>query len=109
MDEHDILTRFLRPLAAGFRPARGLLDDTAVLNEAGPVAISTDTLVEGVHFPGDILPPDDIARRALRVNLSDLAAAGAEPYCYFLSLQLPPPISPGWLYPSTPWVAPPPS
>ena len=97
MDEHDILTRFLRPLAAGFRPARGLLDDTAVLNEAGPVAISTDTLVEGVHFPGDILPPDDIARRALRVNLSDLAAAGAEPYCYFLSLQLPPPISPNWL------------
>lgn len=97
MDEHDILARFLRPLAAGFEPARGLLDDTAVLTETGPVAISADTLVEGVHFPGDLLPPDDIARRALRVNLSDLAAAGAEPYCYFLSLQLPPPVSPGWL------------
>ena len=97
MDEHDILTRHLRPLAAGFAPARGLLDDTAVLPGGEALAVSTDTLVEGVHFPPGALSADQVARRALRVNLSDLAAAGAAPLCYLLSLQLPPPTDAHWM------------
>ncbi len=97
MDEHEILKRYLRPLAAKFPPARELLDDVAVLEGVAPLAISMDTLVEGVHFPAGILSPDQVARRALRVNLSDLAAAGARPLCHFLSLQLPAGTDRAWM------------
>ena len=52
------------------------------------VVLTTDALVGGVHFfPDD--PPDTIARKALRVNLSDLAAKGAKPAGFLLSLALP--------------------
>lgn len=55
--------------------ARGLLDDTALL-DAGPLVVTTDTIVEGVHFlPID--PPRDIAWKLVATNLSDLAAKGA--------------------------------
>jgi thiamine-monophosphate kinase len=51
--------------------------------------ISKDAIVEGVHFlPDD--PPELVARKLLRVNLSDLAAKGAEPYGYFLAVAFPP-------------------
>lgn len=97
MDEHDILTRFLRPLAADFAPARGLLDDAAVMRSREALAVSADTLVEGVHFPSGTLSAEQVARRALRVNLSDLAASGAAPLCYLLSLQLPPTTDADWM------------
>ncbi len=97
MDEHDILTRHLRPLAADFAPARGLLDDAAVVRSHEALAISTDTLVEGVHFPSGALSAEQVARRSLRVNLSDLAASGATPLCYLLSLQLPPTTDADWM------------
>jgi len=50
--------------------------------------MSLDTLVAGIHFPEDI-PPADLGWRSLAVNLSDLAAMGAEPRCCLLSLTLP--------------------
>ena len=68
----------------------GVGDDCALLNipEGQQLAVTTDTLVCGVHFPaeGD---PSLIARRALRVNLSDLAAMGATPLAFQLALTLP--------------------
>lgn len=64
----------LRPLAT-HPAARGLLDDAAVL---GDLVLTHDMLVEGVHFlPDD--PPVDVAWKLVAVNLSDLAAKGAEP------------------------------
>ncbi len=55
--------------------ARGLNDDTALL-DAGPLVVTTDTLVEGLHFlPTD--PPQDVAWKLVATNLSDLAAKGA--------------------------------
>lgn len=68
----------------------GVGDDCALLAvPAGEqLAVSTDTLVSGVHFPADA-PPDLLAKRALRVNLSDLAAMGAEPLGFQLALTLP--------------------
>jgi thiamine-monophosphate kinase len=58
--------------------------------------LSTDTLVAGVHFlPDD--PPRDIARKALRVNLSDIAAMGAVPKGYLLNLSLPDDVADTWL------------
>jgi thiamine-monophosphate kinase len=67
-----------------------LLDDVAVLGAAeltSGAVLNTDTIVAGVHFfPDD--PPAAIAERVLRVNLSDLAAKGAKPLGYLLSLAL---------------------
>ena len=68
----------------------GIGDDCAVLQvPAGKqLAVSVDTLVADVHFPADA-KPEDIAARALRTNLSDLAAMGAEPLWFTLALTLP--------------------
>ena len=58
--------------------------------------MTTDAIVEGVHFLKDD-PADSIARKALRVNLSDLAAKGAEPVGYLMALSLPDRIGHAWL------------
>jgi thiamine-monophosphate kinase len=90
-DEFDSIDRLFRPLAAGAPEARGLLDDAAVVpsRPGHDLVITKDALVEGVHFlPID--PLDLVARKLLRVNLSDLAAKGAEPYGYFLAACWPP-------------------
>lgn len=83
-DEFDIIARYFAPLArhAG---ARGLIDDAAVLETSGRLVITTDAIVEGVHFlPDD--PIDTIGKKALRVNLSDLTAKGAKPIGIVLTL-----------------------
>ncbi len=93
MDEFETIERLFRPLAAGTPEALGLMDDAAAL-PARPgfdLVVTTDTLVEGVHFLASD-PPDLIARKLLRVNLSDLAAKGAEPYGYLLNIAW----APGW-------------
>ena len=69
---------------------RGIGDDCAVLapDADGEIVITTDTLVAGVHFP-EQANPGLIAQRALRVNLSDIAAMGATPRWFLLALTLP--------------------
>ncbi|HEX8382084.1 MAG TPA: thiamine-phosphate kinase [Sphingomonas sp.] len=82
MNEEDLL-RLLRalPLHPG---ARGLRDDAAIV---GAFVLTTDTLVEGVHYlPTD--PPGDVAWKLLGVNLSDLAAKGATPEGVLLNYPL---------------------
>ena len=77
--EFDIIARHFAPLATD-AGAFALTDDAATI---GPFVVTKDVLVEGVHFlPKD--PRDLVARKALRVNLSDLAAKGAKPVGYFL-------------------------
>ena len=68
----------------------GIGDDCAVVSVPGDkqLAITTDTLVDGVHFPTNT-PAEAIARKAIAVNLSDLAAMGAEPAWLMLALSLP--------------------
>jgi len=68
----------------------GVGDDCAIVSvpEDKQLAITTDTLVDGVHFPSDASPAD-IACKAIAVNLSDLAAMGAEPAWLSLALSLP--------------------
>ncbi len=91
VDEFDLIARLLRPLTQGAPEALALLDDAAVL-PARPgfdLVITKDMIVEGVHFlPSD--PMDLVARKLLRVNLSDLAAKAAKPYAYFLAVSWPP-------------------
>lgn len=67
----------------------GIGDDGAVLAApAGELVMSLDTLVAGVHFPENT-DPADIGHKALAVNLSDLAAMGAQPAWFMLGLTLP--------------------
>ena len=85
--EDSLIARYFRPLATA-PGAFGLVDDAAILQAGGgEIVVTTDAIVEGVHFfPDD--PPDTIARKALRVNLSDLAAKGASPAGFVLTLAL---------------------
>lgn len=85
-DEFGQIAALFRPLTRGAPEALDLLDDAAVIpsRPGFDLVVTKDALVEGVHFLSDD-PPDLIARKLLRVNLSDLAAKGAEPYGYFLA------------------------
>ena len=88
MGEFDLIERFFK------RPARravlGIGDDCALLQTpAGAhMAISCDMLVQGRHFFDDV-DPRTLGHKALAVNLSDLAACGAEPQAFTLALALP--------------------
>jgi thiamine-monophosphate kinase len=95
--EEALIARHFRPLVRD-PGAFGLLDDAATLSPpAGcDVVLTTDAIVGGVHFfPDD--PPDTIGKKALRVNLSDLAAKGAKPAGFLLSLALPKAVGDDWL------------
>jgi thiamine-monophosphate kinase len=95
--EFALIAKLFAPLAQA-PGAFGLSDDAAVVpTRAGhEIVVTTDALVEGVHFLADD-PPETIAAKALRVNLSDLAAKGAEPAGYFLALSLPARLDMAWL------------
>ncbi|QDM16981.1 thiamine-phosphate kinase [Tardiphaga sp. vice352] len=85
--EDSLISRYFKPLATD-PGAFGLTDDAAVLQADGfDIVVNTDAIVEGVHFLSDD-PADTIARKALRVNLSDLAAKGAMPAGFVLTLAL---------------------
>ncbi len=93
--EFDLIGRHFRPLAGP--GALDLADDAAVL--APPpgreLVLTADAIVAGVHFlPDD--PPDLVARKLLRVNLSDLAAMGAAPWGFLLTLAAPHGTTDGW-------------
>lgn len=98
MDEDGIIQSYFAPLTAGFAGAFGLMDDAAVLScpQDRECVITTDTLIAAVHFLADDAA-DDVAAKALGVNLSDLAAKGADPLVYTLSLALPADVTPDWL------------
>jgi thiamine-monophosphate kinase len=85
--EESLIARYFKPLATD-PGAFGLTDDAAVLKALGDdIVVTTDAIVEGVHFLSDD-PPQTIAKKALRVNLSDLAAKGATPAGFVLTLAL---------------------
>jgi thiamine-monophosphate kinase len=94
--EDELIARYFAPLAG---PAGlGLTDDVALLAPpAGrELVLTTDALVAGVHFFADD-PAGAVARKALRVNLSDLAAKGAEPLGFLIALALPSDWTAPWL------------
>lgn len=96
LDEFEIIRRFFAPLAG---PAGlGLSDDAALLHvPAGHDLVTTvDAIVEGVHFLATD-PPETIGWKALGVNVSDLAAKGADPLGFLLTLALPNHIATDWL------------
>ena len=89
--EFDLIERYLAPLAKAAAGSFGLRNDAAVVNleTARQLVVTADAMVEGIHFlPGTAA--DLVARKLLRVNLSDLAAMGATPTGYLLTAALPP-------------------
>src|ERR671918_1317437 len=95
--EFAFIARHLRPLASA-PGALGLVDDAALLEPAPgmQLVLTKDAMVAGVHFLEDD-PAGQIAQKLLRVNLSDLAAMGAEPIGYLLALARPKVIDESWL------------
>ena len=91
MGEFELIARyFTRAVRARARIALGVGDDCALLAPAPgmQLAVSTDMLVEGRHFLPTV-PPAHLGHKSLAVNLSDLAACGAEPLAFTLALALP--------------------
>jgi thiamine-monophosphate kinase len=95
--EFELISRYFSPLAKT-RGALRLLDDVALFRVPArrELVVTADAIVEGVHFLRDD-PPASIAQKALRVNLSDLAAKGARPAGYLVCLALPADRSARWL------------
>ena len=97
--EDHLIARYFRPLAT-HPGAFALLDDAAAIEPpAGcDLVLKTDGIVGGVHFFADD-PADTVGKKALRVNLSDLAAKGATPLGFLLTLALPQEVGEAWLAP----------
>lgn len=93
--EFTLIARHFAPLAAP--GALGLRDDAAIITPpAGrELVITMDTMVEGTHYLA-AEPPENVAKKLLRVNLSDLAAMGATPLHYLLALSAPKTTPPAW-------------
>ncbi len=96
--EFELIARLFAPLARGEAGAFGLLDDAAALapTPGHRIVATADAIVAGVHFLPDT-PADLVARKLLRVNLSDLAAMGAVPRWYLLTAALPADLGMDWL------------
>lgn len=91
MSEFDLIDKyFFNPNTQRKDVALGIGDDCALLNMPvnAQLAVSTDTLVSGVHFFADV-DPRTLGHKALAVNISDLAAMGAEPAWVSLAITLP--------------------
>ena len=98
MNEFDLIATVFKPLSMGYSGSLGLTDDAAIITTPyGSELVATmDAICAGVHYIGD----EDaglIAQKLLRVNLSDLAAMGAVPLTYLLSVQLPKNTQAQWL------------
>lgn len=96
--EFDLIAKYFAPLAAAMPGAAGLGNDGATFapTPGHEIVVTVDALTEGVHFlPDD--PPGDIARKMLRVNLSDLAAMGARPVGYVMTTALSDRVDEAWI------------
>src|SRR6266700_1497462 len=96
LGEFGRIRRFFAPLAGP--GGLGLTDDAALVDcrPGHRLVVTVDAIVEGVHYlPED--PPDLVARKLLRMNLSDLAAMGARPLHYLLAAALPKSLGDDWV------------
>lgn len=98
LGEFELIDRLIKPLARGYPGALDLTDDAALvrLPEGCELVVAADAMVAGVHFlPDD--PPGLIAGKLLRVNLSDLAAMGADGLGYLVTFARPAALDDAWL------------
>ena len=90
IDEFSLISTYFKELTSQQDVAVGIGDDAAIINTSKDhqISVATDTLVASVHFP-DTASAEQIATRALCVNLSDMAAMGAVPKWFTLALTMP--------------------
>lgn len=87
--EFQIIEKFFTYQTFGAWKSQGVGDDCAIIDTgAGRIAVTCDMMALGTHFLPEV-DPEDVGYKALAVNLSDLAAAGAVPRAFFLSIGLP--------------------
>jgi thiamine-monophosphate kinase len=99
IDEFSLISKYFKELTSQLNVAVGIGDDAAIIDPTKDhqIAVATDTLVASVHFPEDA-SAEQIATRALCVNLSDMAAMGAVPKWFTLALSMPKEmVSSAWL------------
>lgn len=95
--ERDLLRRLRARVPTGAGVIVGIGDDAAAV-EIGPLGlVTTDALVEGVHFRRDSAPARLLGRKALSINLSDIGAMGGLSRYATISLCLPPSLDVGWI------------
>ena len=96
--EFTLISEVFRRLTEGDPLAFGLSDDAALLrlSSGDDLVVTTDAMAEGVHFLAK-MDAADVGRKLLRVNLSDLAAMGADPVAYTLTMVLPPSLEDSWI------------
>jgi thiamine-monophosphate kinase len=98
VEGEEAIIRVLAPLASGYPGAFGLKDDCALITPrpGTELVLKTDPVAEGVHFLADDAP-EDVAWKALAVNVSDLAAKAARPLGYLMALSFPAAPAMAWL------------
>jgi len=99
LNEDDIIQHLALSFATLPAGVRGIGDDAAVFPADGgrSYLVSTDILAENVHFRLGYFSPEDLAHKALHVNLSDITAMGARPSLALLSLSVPPHVDETWM------------
>jgi len=99
MDEFSFIDYLKRKMPGAGRISVGVGDDAAVLSvdKNKKLVVSTDVIVENVDFKINVLSPEKIGRKALAVNLSDIAAMGATPTAFVISIGKPASIRASWL------------
>ena len=89
MNEYEVIKKIFYPLSFKKELSLNLDDDACLLPSGKQIVVGTDSIVEGDHFQKNEKNPSLIAKKLLRVNLSDLAAMSAYPFGYTLNLSLP--------------------
>ncbi len=99
LNEFDLIKRIIKKIPRKLQGPLGIGDDTAVLNFRGKKKwlFTTDVLVDGVDFISGKTPPRLVGRKALAVNISDVAAMGGEPSACLVSLGIPRRFNPRWI------------
>jgi len=101
ISEFELIRRIVKQIPKGLREPALLRDDTAVLNLTSKRGfqrlMTTDALVEDVDFLMSKARPEDIGKKALGVNLSDIAAMGGRPDCFTIALGIPPYVDEAWV------------
>src|SRR5664279_3753494 len=99
MNEFSFIEYLKKKIPAHGHVRVGIGDDAAVMSVDGnkQLVVSTDVIVENVDFKLKTSSPEKIGRKALAVNLSDIAAMGASPTAFVISIGKPAHVSTGWL------------
>lgn len=95
--EFELIDRLSKRFATPEGVAVGIGDDAAVLDPGRFDLVTTDSLVEGIHFRRDICGAADVGWKSLAASLSDIAAMGGGPGAFFLSLAMPSPLEVEWV------------